>query len=88
MRYGGHGLRVTVATAATCGHAGQNPAGTPPKHHCAMTPIIPRDHITQAYHRALALHACPDTAAHAVAQALCLPVEAVRECIEPQEQPA
>lgn len=44
--------------------------------------IIERQKVRAAYQRAIELHSCTHTAAHAVAQALCLPVEAVLECVE------
>ena len=44
--------------------------------------IIKRSAVQQAYDRALALGGCADQAAHTVAQALSLPVEAVLECLE------
>lgn len=44
--------------------------------------IHPREKVQDALERALKLDPCPDAAARAVAQALCLPVEAVMECME------
>jgi len=44
--------------------------------------ILPRETVQAALERALKLDPCPDAAARAVAQALCLPVECVLEVLE------
>lgn len=44
--------------------------------------IHPREKVQDALERAMKLDPCPEKAVHAVAAALCLPVEAVRECLE------
>lgn len=44
--------------------------------------IVPRETVRAALESALKQHPCPDAAAQSVAQALCLPVEAVLECME------
>lgn len=41
--------------------------------------IVSRSRVAAAVQRALALHPSPDAAYQAVAQSLCLPVEAVRD---------
>lgn len=44
--------------------------------------IHPREKVQAALETALKLDPRRESAVHAVAQALCLPVEAVRECLE------
>lgn len=55
--------------------------------------IVPRDNVRKAVERAMLLDTSgsidlQEKACQAVAQALALPVETVRECMEQQEQPA